>query len=257
MVDRGSGIPIVLIPGIQGRWEWMRPAVEALARQHRVLTFSLGDVDTFDDWLTVIDDVLSRAGESSAVIAGVSFGGLIALHYAACRPERTRALVLVSTPAPRPILDPWSVRFLRRPRLALPLFSARGCARLLPEILVARPSWGERLRLGGEYAVRVLSAPVSPPRMARHVNAWQATDLTPDCPRIAAPTLVVTGEASLDRVVDVRSSLEYLNLIDGARHTLLSGTGHVGLITRPEKFARAIHAFLETLPVIRRARHAS
>jgi len=38
MVDVGSGPAIVLIPGIQGRWEWMRPSIRALAGKWRVLT---------------------------------------------------------------------------------------------------------------------------------------------------------------------------------------------------------------------------
>ena len=46
IVDIGRGSPIVLIPGIQGRWEWMKPAVEALARRSRVITFSLADEPT-------------------------------------------------------------------------------------------------------------------------------------------------------------------------------------------------------------------
>ena len=33
IVDRGSGVPVVVIPGIQGRWEWMKPGVDALARR--------------------------------------------------------------------------------------------------------------------------------------------------------------------------------------------------------------------------------
>jgi pimeloyl-ACP methyl ester carboxylesterase len=257
MIDLGSGTPIVLVPGIQGRWEWMRPTVQALARRHRVLTFSLGDVDTFDDFLAVIDDVLDRAGESSAVMVGVSFGGLIALHYAARRPSRVRALVLVSTPAPRPRLDQSSTRYLRHPRLALPFFSLRGCARLLPEIMVARPSWPARLRLGAEYALRVVRAPISPTRMARHVNAWRAADLAPDCAQVGAPTLVITGEPGLDRVVPVPSTLEYLRLIDGARQASLPRTGHVGVITRPEEFANAIDRFLAESTVGPKVRHAS
>ena len=43
IVDKGRGTPLVLIPGLQGRWEWMRPTVDALAEHHRVLTFSLCD----------------------------------------------------------------------------------------------------------------------------------------------------------------------------------------------------------------------
>ena len=265
MVDLGSGPPIVLIPGIQGRWEWMMPAVRALAERHRVLTFSLAEIDGFDDWVPVVDDLLDRAGVPAAVIAGVSFGGLIALHYAAVRPQRAESLVLVSTPAPHPRLDAWSARFLRHPRLALPLFSARGCVRLLPEILRARPSWPARLRLAAEYGIRVVRAPVSPARMARHVRAWRAMDLLPDCARIAAPTLVLTGEPHLDRVVPIASSLEYLRLIPRAQHTMLDRTGHVGLITMPERFVAAIDRFLATsgnsVPrervAIRDARHAS
>ena len=46
IVDTGSGTPIVLIPGLQGRWEWMRPTVDALAKHHRVITFSLCDERT-------------------------------------------------------------------------------------------------------------------------------------------------------------------------------------------------------------------
>ena len=41
MIDVGAGTPLVLIPGIQGRWEWMEPSVEALAREYRVITASL------------------------------------------------------------------------------------------------------------------------------------------------------------------------------------------------------------------------
>ena len=41
IIDRGSGPPLVLVTGIQGRWEYLLPAVEALSRHLRVLTFSL------------------------------------------------------------------------------------------------------------------------------------------------------------------------------------------------------------------------
>ena len=43
ITDRGSGTPIVVIPGIQGRWEWMKPGIDALAQHGRVITFSLAD----------------------------------------------------------------------------------------------------------------------------------------------------------------------------------------------------------------------
>ena len=41
VIDRGRGVPIVMIPGIQGRWEYMRPAIEALEGAFRIITFAL------------------------------------------------------------------------------------------------------------------------------------------------------------------------------------------------------------------------
>ena len=43
MIDQGSGPALVLIPGIQGRWEYLRPAVESLSTSFRVITFPLCD----------------------------------------------------------------------------------------------------------------------------------------------------------------------------------------------------------------------
>ena len=38
MFDKGSGPPLIVIPGVQGRWEWMQPALLRLARQCRVIS---------------------------------------------------------------------------------------------------------------------------------------------------------------------------------------------------------------------------
>jgi pimeloyl-ACP methyl ester carboxylesterase len=70
--------------------------------------------------------------------------------------------------------------------------------------------------------------------------------VTPDCARITAPTLVVTGERDLDRVVPVDGSSEYLRLIPNARAAVLERTGHLGSITRPEAFTAIVRAFTES-----------
>ena len=250
MIDRGSGPPVVLIPGIQGRWEWMSPGVDALAERHRVLTFSLGDAAGddawFDRWVRLIDRRLDDAGLESATIAGVSFGGLIAIRYAARRPSRVRRLVLASTPSPRYRLDPRQELHLRHPLLTFPLFLAGAIGRVSPEIFAARPRWGSRLQLGAEYGWRTVRARFNPPLMREWVRAWTSTDLTADCAQVTAPTLVITGEPGLDRVVRVASTLELLDFIPHARHTVLRGTGHVGIITKPREFASLL---TETSPV--------
>ena len=266
MIDVGRGPAIVLIPGIQGRWEWMAPAIEALSRTHRVLSFSLGepmgpqsraDAEPFQEWLDAIDAILDRASESRAAIVGVSFGGLIAARYAARRPDRAAALVLVSAPPPGWRPNTWDRLFIRYPRLARPAFLTRGCFRLIPEIFVANSTWLARLKFGAEYAGRALRSPLSPQQMARWVQRWMTTDVRNDCRTIRTPTLLITGEAHLDRVVPVSSTLAYLELICGARHSVLTGTGHVGYVSKPHEFARLVGEFvLDSVPERASARSA-
>jgi pimeloyl-ACP methyl ester carboxylesterase len=249
MTDQGRGTPVVLIPGIQGRWEWMAPAIRALARTHRVLSFSLGEVqapDLFDKWTSRVDELVDRAGSQAVAIVGVSFGGLVAAYYAARRPRRVSRLVLVSTPGPEWKIDRQSAGYVRFPRLALPLFASRAVGRLLPEVTAALPTVTDRARFSAGYAFRAVRFPVSPREMAAIVREWERTDLANPCRAITAPTLVVTGEPGLDRVVPVESSLAFTRMIPGARHMTLPRTGHVGLVSRPEEFAAIVTDFVDS-----------
>lgn len=247
VVVRGAGPPLILLPGIQGRWEWMEPAVRALSRHHRVLTFSLNDVGqghAFDGWLTHIDRLMDEAGATLAPLVGVSFGGVIAVRYAATRPERVSRLVLVSPPGPRWRLDAQTAAHVRSPLLRFPLFAARAVGRLTPETCAALPGWTSRGAFALRHSFRTLRSPAHPTLMASWVREWQAADITADARHVAAPTLVITGEPGLDRVVPVASSLEYLRVIGGARHQVLERTGHLGLLLRPDEFAGMVTEFL-------------
>jgi 3-oxoadipate enol-lactonase len=247
MMVVGHGSPVLVVPGIQGRWEWMRPAIEALSASHRVLTFSLteapSDANCFAEWDICIDRLLDRTGVGAVTLVGVSFGGLAALHYAARRPERVQALVLVSAPPPDWALDPWRRRCLRHPLLLAPVFAVRGAAHLVPEILSSQPTWLARIRVLCQHIGRILRFPASPARMAAWARAWQSQLGAIDCRRIAMPVLLITGEPDLDLVVPPAATLRYLDLLPQARHVFLKRTGHIGLVTRPEAFARIVGDF--------------
>jgi len=68
--------------------------------------------------------------------------------------------------------------------------------------------------------------------------------LAADCARVRARTLVVTGEPELDRVVPVSSTREFVGLIRGAEYVMFDRTGHVGLVTRPDRFAQLVGEFV-------------
>jgi pimeloyl-ACP methyl ester carboxylesterase len=238
-------IPLVLVPGIQGHWKYMRPAVAALSQHFQVLTFSLGRAESLDDYVDQVRRTIDENDVDRAVICGVSFGGLIALRFAAMHPERTRALVLASTPAPRLRLRRRHQIYARLPWIFGPLFLAETPLRLRREMTAALPDWRARwlFRLN---VLRVFpTAPISFSQMAARARLISSTDLTPDCSRIAAPTLILTGERDLDHVVPVEGSSSYLRLIANATAAVIERTGHIGSITRPDAFAGAIRDFVD------------
>jgi pimeloyl-ACP methyl ester carboxylesterase len=254
IVDRGHGAPLVLIPGIQGRWEYMRPAIEALARSFRVITFPLcGERASrlrfepargLDNFVDQIDAVLDDRGLARAAMCGVSFGGLIALHFAARRAARTSALILVSTPGPDFHPAPRQQMYARAPRLLGSAFLAGIPGRVRTEISTALTDRRDRRRFVWRQIRTFAGAPFSLPQMAARATLLGAPVLTSDCARIAAPTLVISGEPSLDRVVPADGAAEYLRLIRGARAARIERTGHLGYITRPDVFAGIVEHFV-------------
>jgi pimeloyl-ACP methyl ester carboxylesterase len=255
LIDVGRGVPIVLVPGIQGRWEWMRPAVEALASRFRVLTFSLADEpacdaafdesDGFDCYVRQVGDALDQAKVERAFICGVSYGGLVAAAFAARHPERTLGLILVSALPPGWKPDARVRFYLRAPRLLAPLFMAASL-RLYPEIAAANDGAVAGMAAGVRHAANVLTHMFSPARMARRVRLLERAELGGSLETLSIPTLVITGEAGLDRVVPVRLTEDYMRIWPHARRVTLMRTGHLGSITRPGAFLDAVLPFVES-----------
>jgi pimeloyl-ACP methyl ester carboxylesterase len=233
----------------------MRPTLGALAARHRVISYSLaGDFGTgirmdptqgFEVFLAQIDRVLDRAGVERTALCGVSYGGIIAACYAARRPSRVTKLVIASAPGPHWVPSARQARYAGRPWLSVPAFGITAIERLGGEIRAALPDWRARASFMLRYLASVLMAPMLPHLMSERVRLQQQLDCAADCGRVTAPTLVITGEPSLDRVVPVESTREYVGLIAGARYEMMKGTGHLGLLTQPDRFARIVSDFLD------------
>jgi pimeloyl-ACP methyl ester carboxylesterase len=232
----------------------MHPAVDALARRFRVLTFSLaGDEGSgstrprdaaFDAYLDQIDAALDAAGTSSATICGVSFGALIAFRYAAIRRGRVRHLVLASPLPPDFELHGRFRLYSRLPRLLFPLFTIDSAQRVLPEWSAAYPRWSDRLTQAVVIGARVLRSPASPALMGRRIRAMKQVNFEDGEP-IVAPTLILVGESTLDRTVPPDVSRRYCARIPHAEVRTLPSTGHLGTVTRPATFADEVGAFVD------------
>ena len=252
IVDRGAGTPLVVIPGIQGHWKYARGLVDAFARWHRVITFSLADErdgqdvtgPTIDRFAEQVQAALDRLQIQDAAIVGVSFGGLVALRFAASRASRTRALVMLSAPGPHWHLRPRHDVYARFPWLFGPVFLAEVPFRLHREVKAALPEWPARLKYFREQAHTIVTAPVSLARMAARARLIASYDRVADCRVIAKPTLIVQGDDTLDHVTGSGGTAEYARLIAGARRIQMPNTGHLGSVTRADECAAIVHGFL-------------
>ena len=243
-----------MIPGIQGRWEWMGPALHEVAKRCRVLSFSYdrtprareqqraGNLDRLVDQVA---EVMDTAGVERAVICGISFGGFIATRFAARFPARTNGLVLVSSPTPYWKPNETLLKYMERPLLSMPLVLPAWFARMWPEIFAAKPTIGGRISFGWRYFTRAVMSPLSVTRMSEWARLKLATDIVADCAQVKAPSILITGEPPLDRVVDLHKSKDYLTLIDGLRHVTIARTGHIGLVTKPVEFANLLCGFVQ------------
>lgn len=103
----GQGHPLVLIHAISAGAGMWSAQIERFSRDHRVIVFDargVGRSGPIRGWRRardqMADDVarlLAHLGEERATICGVSFGGVIAQHFAARHPTRVERLVVVDS----------------------------------------------------------------------------------------------------------------------------------------------------------------
>lgn len=245
---------MVVVPGLQGRWEWTMPALRRMAGSCRTISYSLcGDIGSrqrfnarlgFDGHLAQLDAVLDRAGLERAAICGVSFGGFIALRYAAARPERVTALVLASAPGPGFRPNAQQSRWLSRPWASTPAFILSSPFRMWPEIRAAIPAWRGRAAFLLRQGLRCAANPLVPSLMSARMRSAIDIDFQAPHDAVAVPTLIVTGEEGLDRVVPVGSTRAYASLIPHAEYQVIHGTGHMAVLTQPARFADIVSGFV-------------
>jgi pimeloyl-ACP methyl ester carboxylesterase len=242
----GEGSPIVLVPGMAGGFELLGPLARLLAANHRVISYQLRGEDNcfalrrpFD-----LQDLVSDLGEfldwlclEKPTVLGVSFGGVLALEFAARYPYRLDRLIVQGVGArferglieqvastvlnrfPLPVDNPFVNQFFNL------LFGARQDNEALFEFVTQR-CWQT------DQSV-----------MAHRFRLLESFDMEAKLRRIRVPTLVLSGDR------DVLVSPRSLSLLrDGLKHAQfarLPSCGHLAFITRPDLVAAKVQQFLQ------------
>lgn len=195
-------------------------------------------------------ELLDELGMDQAVLIGSSAGGTVALEAYAQAPERVRALVLVAPAITGDVGPPAFLRpLLRHPQLRR--LGPRIIRRAAGEITLERVagSWSDPSRATADDV-----AAYTVPMQAEgwHAGYWEVfaaeppPDLSALLPRIAVPTLVVTGDQ--DRVVSPHLSRRTAAAIPGAAYVEIPGCGHTPQEECPDAFEEAVRDFLRRLP---------
>jgi 3-oxoadipate enol-lactonase/4-carboxymuconolactone decarboxylase len=221
------------------------PQVPALTERFRVLRYDLRGHGASDapageyavdrlgrDVLALLD----RLAFDRVAFCGVSLGGMIGQWLAANAPERITALVLANT-TPR-VADPAGFDARRRAVLD-------GGMAAIAETAMAR-FFGERLAAAGSPRVasaRAVFLATDPVGYAGCCAALRDFDGTALLPRIAAPTLVVSGDADASMPWDTHGSVLATGIAGAAVVRL--ATAHASNLVLPRTFTRALLALLD------------
>ena len=254
MFDQGSGPPVIVVQPLQGRWQWMRRFLQALSARCRVITYTLcGDIgseacdrvpDAFEGYVQQLEKIIDASRIERFALCGISFGGTVAVRYAARHPGRITHLVIQSSPGPGWRANPEQNRYVSNPVLTLPKFLWTAFSRLRVELQAGLPRPWDRVVFVVRAAMTALRYPPLPHVMAHRVRLMEAEDLAQDASSVSAPTLIVTGEPGIERVVPVESTKRYLAYIPNSRYEMIENAGHTVSLIHPERLARITSEFI-------------
>lgn len=248
--------PLIAIaggPGADHRYLRIGGAFDAIARDRRLVYYdqrgsgrssSDGPDVRIADFVEDLDAVRDALGAGSIDLIGHSFGGYLAMAYAAKHGSRVRSLVLVGSQAPKLSETPELLEHIFPDRVE----SWRDARSALPPRFPAR-------ELGPYHAMAFLS----PQAHAQYVRAieplaynirvndalrrdMERLDFRHDLRAFRMPTLVLHGR--WDAVIAPSCGFGIHRLIAGSRFHAFERSGHSPFVEEPEAFARLTLDFL-------------
>jgi len=241
----GEGPPLVIIPGLAGGYELLGPLAKILAKDYRVISYQLRGEDncfalrrpfTREDLVKDLAEFLDCMGLESPSIMGVSFGGVLAMEFAARHPYRLKDLIVQGAGArfERGLLQVVASTVLAR----FPLPSDNPFVNQFFNLLFGGATKKDALFDFVTHQIWQTDQSM----MAYRFKLAETFNIINRLHRIRVPTLILAGDK--DVLVTSRSLNELVEGIGDARLTRLPRAGHLAFVTNPTLVADKVRNFL-------------
>ncbi len=247
----GAGPTLVLLHAAASDGRLWRPQIAALADEFTVIAWDepgagrSADVPadfTLADYARCLAVTIEALSLGPAHVAGISWGGTVALELYRHAPQLVSSLILADTYAGwRGSLPEEEVRLrttgARRMLAAVPgEFDPT-----VPGLFASGPP--------AEFAplLAEMAAAVRPDSFGTQLSVMAEADQRDLLPRIAVPTLLIWGERDARSPLGVAHQFE--RAIPGAELVVLPGCGHLSNLERPTAFNEAVRAFCRAHPL--------
>jgi pimeloyl-ACP methyl ester carboxylesterase len=248
----GDGPPLVLLHGYvgDGRATWRRQLDELSAEFDVVAWDAPGAGGSSDppesfrlpDYADCLASFMDALALERPHVAGLSFGGGLALELYRRHPAIPRSLVLAGAYAGwAGSLPPEIVA--RRLQQALEL-SALPAEQLVDAVLPTLFAESAPAKLVADFAASM--SEFHPAGLRTMARSFAEADLRAVLPHVDVPTLLLYGDSDVRAPLDVAEDLHAA--IPGSKLVVMSGVGHVSSVEAAERFNSELRLFLRSGP---------
>jgi proline iminopeptidase len=257
---RGSALPVIAVnggPGLSHAYLLMNNMWQTVARSRLVVFYDQRGTgaskrlqpdapQTMEAQVADLDAVRAKLSLERVALVGDSYGGLLAMAYAAAHPEYVGKLVLSDSAAPS-----W-VSLVHLLPQTFPDVEEQDAAR---RKLGGDPDAAARASLRNHFRMIFYSPEKRDaylahmgdlgyePAVARAISkATKDLDLTPKLAGFHFPTLVITGRYDMN--VAPLTAWRMAHTIPGAKIVFFERSGHLPSYEEPEKYDSVLEAFL-------------
>lgn len=193
-----------------------------------------GASQDIDAQVADLDAIRDKFNFAKFNLVGDSYGGFLAMAYAAAHPEHVERLILSDSAAPamKNIVRVLPQVFPDMERSADPQEQLRNHFRML--------FYSEEKR--DAYLAGAKDLGSNPQVGAAVSRAIAKVDLTPQLAKFAFPTLVITGRYDMN--VAPLTAWNIYKAIPGAKFVVFAKSGHLPSYEEPDKYIQVVDAFL-------------